>query len=54
MMKELAAGTSFGVLCEGLCEWVEEQDVATHAAVFLKRLIWDQLIAGVESKHRHC
>lgn len=47
MMRALMTGTSFGTICEGLGEWVEERDVAMHAALLLKRFILDNLIAEV-------
>ena len=27
MINALAAGESFGLICEGLCEWIDEQNV---------------------------
>lgn len=47
MLRALMAGAPFGTLCEGLSEWVEEQNVAMHAALLLKRFILDHLIAEV-------
>lgn len=36
---------AFGEICTGLCEWIDEQNVAFHAAGFLKRWIGDGLVA---------
>ena len=47
MLQTLAAGSSFRTLCENLLEWVEEANVAMQAALFLKRLILDQLVVAV-------
>jgi hypothetical protein len=41
-------GRSFGELCELLCEWVEPEQAAMHAAGLLKRWIVDRLIADIE------
>ncbi len=43
-------GASFAKLCEGLCEWVSEDQVAITAAGFLKQWIEDELVVGVDSK----
>jgi len=40
----VAAGT-FAEICEGLCEWIDAQNVAVHAAGLLKRWITDGLIS---------
>lgn len=39
---------SFGDICERLCEWIEPDTVALHAAGLLKRWINDGLIAAIE------
>jgi len=40
-------GATFGKLCEGLCQWVDEQDAGMHAASLLKGWITAGLIAKV-------
>jgi hypothetical protein len=44
----VCAGRSFGELCERLCEWVEPEQAAMHAAGLLKRWIVDRLIVEIE------
>jgi putative DNA-binding protein len=44
----LMAGRCFGDLCEDLCKWREETEVALHAAAMLKRWLTDGLIAGID------
>lgn len=43
-----AAGQSFGAICERLCEWIEPDQVALHAAGLLKRWLVDGLIVELE------
>ncbi len=45
MLDAIAAGENFGSICAGLCEWIDEEKVALHAATLLKRFIVDGLIA---------
>lgn len=45
----MQTGHTFSEICEGLCEWIDEQNVATHAALLLKRFILDGLISGLSS-----
>lgn len=40
-------GGSFGDLCEGLCEWIDEENAAPRAAGFLSAWIKEGLIAGI-------
>ena len=40
----VASGSTFGELCEGLCQWIEEQNVGMHAASLLKGWITSGLI----------
>lgn len=47
-LDALCAGSSFGELCELLCEWVEPEQAAMHAAGLLKRWVVDHLIADLE------
>ena len=41
-------GANFAELCEGLCEWISENEVALIAAGFLKQWISDELIVGID------
>jgi hypothetical protein len=47
MIDAMLAGTNFGDICEGLCEWLEPEQVAMHAASLLKRFIIDGMIHQV-------
>ena len=38
---------NFATICEGLCEWVDAQNVATHAAGLLKQWLTDGLIREI-------
>ena len=40
-LNALLKGLSFGQVCEGLCQWIDEQEVAVYAASLLKG--WDIL-----------
>ncbi|MDO8704312.1 MAG: DNA-binding domain-containing protein [Sulfuricaulis sp.] len=40
-------GESFAALCEGLCEWIDPQNVALHAAGLLKLWITDGLVSEI-------
>ena len=40
-------GESFATLCEGLCEWIDAQNVAAHAAGLLKQWVTDGLIREI-------
>ncbi len=44
----MRADCTFADLCAGLCEWIDAQNVAQHAAGLLKRWIVDGLIAHLE------
>lgn len=41
------SGESFAAICEGLCEWIDAQNVAAHAAGYLKRWVTDGMISGI-------
>lgn len=43
-LDALMRGEPFAALCEGLTEWIDPQNVATHAAALLKRWLEDGLI----------
>jgi hypothetical protein len=46
-------GENFSALCEGLCEWVEEDKAAVTAAGFLHRWVSDGLIKKVLPGQEH-
>lgn len=41
-------GESFAAICEGLCEWIDAQNVALHAAGLLKLWITDGLVSEIK------
>jgi len=41
-------GASFAEICEGLCEWISENQVAVTAAGFLKQWISDDLVVRID------
>lgn len=47
MVDAMYTGKTFAEICEGLCEWVAEEEVAMHAATLLKRFILDELISAI-------
>ncbi len=42
-------GKSFGTICEGLCEWIDENHVAAHAATLLKRWVSEEIVAHIST-----
>lgn len=46
-LDALIKGATFGELCEGLCEWVDEEEVGMLAASFLKGWIQAGLLQGI-------
>lgn len=46
-LDSLLRGENFGAICEGLCEWVDAGNVATHAAMLLKGWLNDSLIREI-------
>lgn len=48
-LDAMIAGQTFADICQGLCEWIDEQHVAPHAAGLLKRWITDGMIAKIET-----
>jgi hypothetical protein len=40
-------GGDFANICEGLCEWIDAQNVASHSAGLLKRWVTDGMISGI-------
>ena len=47
-LDQAMLGTSFPVLCEGLCEWIDPEHAAARAAGFLKQWVTDGLISAVK------
>ncbi|MEW6332556.1 MAG: DNA-binding domain-containing protein [Pseudomonadota bacterium] len=41
-------GENFSAICEGLCEWIDAQNVALHAAGLMKQWISDGLVSGID------
>ena len=48
-IEQAALGADFAEICEGLLEWVDEQQVALTAAGFLKQWVTDQLLLRVNN-----
>jgi len=49
-LDAMIAGQTFAELCEGLCEWIDAQHVAAHAAGLLKQWIGDGMISNIRYK----
>lgn len=47
MLNAMAANENFGAICVGLCQWIEENQVAQQAASLLKQFITDNLISEI-------
>jgi hypothetical protein len=47
-LDALGEGQCFAMLCAGLCEWIDEEHVAAHAAQLMRRWVTDGLIARVD------
>jgi hypothetical protein len=47
MLHAMANGASFAEICEGLYEWIDEQQIATQTAILLKKYILDNLISEI-------
>ncbi len=47
MLDQTQSGDNFAALCEGLCKWKGESEVAIHAAGLLKQWITDGLITRI-------
>lgn len=47
VIDAMLAGENFSAICEGLCEWIQENEVAMHAALILKRFILDSLVSEI-------
>ncbi len=48
-LDALIAGQPFADICQGLCEWIDAQHVAAHAAGLLKSWIGDGMIAKIKT-----
>ena len=48
-IEQAANGANFAEICEGLLEWIDEQQVALVAAGFLKQWVSDQLLASLDN-----
>ena len=53
-LDALIKGATFGELCEGLCEWCDEQEVGMRAASLLKGWIQSGLLAEIELEELGC
>lgn len=42
-------GETFATICEGLCEWIDAQNVALHAARLIKLWITDGIVSEIDS-----
>jgi len=40
-------GENFAAICEGLCEWIDAQNVGLHAAGYLKQWITQEMVSGI-------
>jgi Putative DNA-binding domain len=47
-LDALGEGQCFAELCADLCEWIEEEQVAAHAAQLLRRWVSDGLIVHID------
>lgn len=48
-LEQACKGASFGLLCEGLNEWIDAEHIAIQAAGFLKQWINDEIIQKINS-----
>ncbi|MFT5502747.1 MAG: hypothetical protein ACI845_003702 [Gammaproteobacteria bacterium] len=46
--EQMLLGANFAVICEGLVEWVDAEQVALAAAGFLKQWITDELVISID------
>ena len=47
-LDTVRSGKSFAAMCEGLCEWIDAQNVAGHAAGLLKRWVTDGMTSAID------
>ena len=48
-IEQAASGANFATICEGLLEWIDEQQVAMVAAGFVKQWVTDQLVLNLDN-----
>ncbi|MBT8434437.1 MAG: DNA-binding domain-containing protein [Gammaproteobacteria bacterium] len=48
-IEQAANGANFAAICEGLLEWIDEQQVALAAAGLLKQWVGDQLVLKLDN-----
>lgn len=46
-LNAIKSGKTFGEICEGLCEWIKEEEAPLHAASLLKGWITAEIISQV-------
>jgi hypothetical protein len=46
-IEQAGNGASFAEICEGLLEWIDEQQVALTGAGFLKQWVSDKLVTQI-------
>lgn len=51
-LDRIAAGATFAEVCEGLCEWIDAENVGLHAAGLMQRWLADGLIARLGTDAR--
>ena len=49
-LDAVRGGETFASVCEGLCEWIDPQHVAPHAAGLMKQWIADGMICGIKTE----
>ena len=49
-LRAVQEGANFSALCEGMCEWFEPEEAASHAAGFLRQWVDDEVIASVNAQ----
>jgi hypothetical protein len=47
-IDSVRAGQPFAAMCEGLCEWHDENHAAAQAALYLRRWVQDGLVVRIE------
>ncbi|MDQ3960223.1 MAG: hypothetical protein M3255_08100, partial [Pseudomonadota bacterium] len=43
------AGKTFGAICEGLCQWHQDTEVALQAASLLRKWVTEGWVAGIDT-----
>lgn len=49
LLDAVLARKSFAKLCEGLCQWIEPQDVAARVVVILQNWISEEMISSIKT-----